>query len=941
VLRAGLIGTAAVVVGVLHRPRAARAAAPVGVPSSPGTYPFNQDWLFGGPYVVGAEAPGYPEAGFATVTIPHTVTALSWGDWDHTTWEEVWIYRKHITGPASSRVFVDFQGVMTSATVFLNGAQIATHQGGYLPWSTELTGGLAAGDNVLAVVVDARWLDVPPSGAPGGAPAVDYFQPGGIYRDVALRVVPQVFVADAFARPVNVLTASPSVQMQVTIDAATVPRAPVSVTASLMDGTTQLASATSSVTLTGTGTTTATLTITGITGVTLWSPDTPKLYQVQTTIVADGVSHTVLVTTGFREATFQVDGFYLNGQRFEIFGLNRHQLFPYMGMAAPERLQRRDAELLKNELNCNMVRCSHYPQSPHFLDACDELGLMVWEEPPGWQYLPAGDAAFAQLVVENVHDMVVRDRNRPSVIVWGTRLNETWNDVPLYAQTRQLAYALDGSRQTSGALTNQGTQGWAEDVFGYDDYHSSNGSAILEPPVPGVPYLVTEAVGAVDGAPLYRWVDTEATLAIQAVMHAQVHNIAQSNSAYAGLLGWAGIDYASLNGGNRIWHNVKWPGVIDTFRVPKPGAALYRSQVDASVRPVILPVFFWDFGSGSAGGPGSNAMICTNCDRLELYFGSQHVTGTPDTADYGSLAHPPVFVDLSGVDSASLPDLRVDGYVGTELVLTLQMSSDPSKDRLVLTIDDPIIDGDGSDATRFTFRVLDAYGNQRPHVGSSDTVTLALTGPATLVADNNNPFPLGTYGGIGGGFIRSQPDASGSVTLTATHPTLGQATGQLTVQPAPDPTPSPGIPGTLVPRTITPPLAPSSPPPPSPPAHPANGASTKQIRAALAAILRPKGPRGRIGQLLRDSGYTVRFDAPEAGRLVISWYHTSARRRLLVAHAAMTLHRAGPVTVTIRLTGRGRSLLRHAQHLRLTAEASFTPIAGRTVRATRPIMIAR
>ena len=335
-------------------------------------------------------------------------------------------------------------------------------------------------------------------------------------------------------------------------------------------------------------------------------------------------------------------------------------------------------------------------------------------------------------------------------------------------------------------------------------------------------------------------------------------------------------------------------------------------------------------------------MISTNCDRVEIYFGSQHVTGTPDTADYGSLAHPPVFVDLSGVNSASLSDLRVDGYVGTELVATVQMSSDPSKDRLVLTIDDPIINGDGSDATRFTFRVLDVYGNQRPLVGSSDTVTLALSGPAALVADN--PFPLGTYGGIGGGFIRSQPDASGSVTLTATHPTLGQATGQLTVQPVPEATPSARIPGTLVPRAITPVSASPPPPPgspPSPPAHPANGASTKQIRAALAAILRPHGPRGRIGQLLRHSGYTVRFDAPEPGRLVIAWYHTGARRRLLVAHAALTLHRAGPVTVKIRLTGSGRSLLRHAQHLALTAEASFTPVAGQTVRAARPIMIAR
>ncbi len=94
-----------------------------------------------------------------------------------------------------------------------------------------------------------------------------------------------------------------------------------------------------------------------------------------------------------------------------------------------------------------MVRCSHYPQSPHFLDACDQLGLMVWEEPPGWQYI--GDANFDAIFLQNVHDMVIRDRNRPSVIVWGTRLNETASYPTLYAEARQLAYELDGTRQTS------------------------------------------------------------------------------------------------------------------------------------------------------------------------------------------------------------------------------------------------------------------------------------------------------------------------------------------------------------------------------------------------------------------------------------------------------------------------------------------------------------
>ena len=147
-------------------------------------------------------------------------------------------------------------------------------------------------------------------------------------------------------------------------------------------------------------------------------------------------------------------------------------------------------------------------------------------------------------------------------------------------------------------------------------------------------------------------------------------------------------------------------------------------------------------------------MIATNCDRLEIYISGQHVTGTPDTADYGSLAYAPVLVDLSAVDPATGPDLRVDGYVGTQLVATLQMSSDPSKDELVLTIDDPVINGDGTDTTRFTFRISTRTATSGPMSGARQ-VTLTLTGPATLIADN--PFPFGTYGGIGGGFIRSQP----------------------------------------------------------------------------------------------------------------------------------------------------------------------------------------
>jgi beta-galactosidase len=797
-LRTGVYGSAAVMVGGLGAARAQAAARLPGIQAAEQAtraYDFNQGWLFGGVYTPGAELTGHNDSRFAHITVPHTVVPLSWADWDHRDWEKRWIYRKHFTGApltgpgAGERVLLTFDGVMTDATVVLNGTTLGTHQGGYLPWTAELTNHLRKGANVLAVIVDGRWLDVPPNALPGGANTIDYLQPAGIYRDVTLQVVPRTYLADVFARPVNVLTSDRAVQVSAVIEAGTAPaERAVTVTAELLtsDGVRRAAKE-MTVRFTSAGSHTATLTIGRIGDVAYWSPEDPVLYTVRTTVSSPGTpAHTVATTIGFRKAVFGSGGFYLNGSRYEIFGLNRHQIYPHLGMAAPSRLQRRDAVILKNELNVNMVRCSHYPQSPHFLDACDELGIMVWQEPPGWGFM--GDAAFRRRFLDDVANMVIRDRNRPSVIVWGTRLDETKNYPDLYAEARRLAYAHDGSRQTAGAVTFHATQGWAEDVFCYDDYHIVDGAPELFPPVAGVPYLVSEAVGAaVD--PLYRWSDPPATLARQANAHAHAHDQARANHRYAGLLGWAGFDYYSAPNdadpvaASKIWRTMRTPGVTDVFRVPKPGASFYQSQVGPATRPVIIPVFCWDNKTR----PGAGSMIATNCDRLELSAnGKPWLTVTPDRKTFAALSHPPAFADLGGANAAAgtaadagLPDLQIDGYVGAKLVATVRMTADTSRDRLRLTAADSAITADGSDATAITVRATDAYGNRRP--GIAGDVTLTLTGPGTLIAAR--PIPLATLGGVGGGFIRSQPGKTGTVTVTAAHPTLGRSSVRVTISP--------------------------------------------------------------------------------------------------------------------------------------------------------------
>jgi beta-galactosidase len=800
-IRTGVYGAGAIALGGLavapalyksaRRGAVLQAARLATVQTPFGSYDFNQGWLFGGPYTAGAERPGYDDHRFAGVTVPHTVVPLSWTDWSDQAWQQRWIYRKHFDGAdlvtRGDRVLLTFDGVMTDAVIVLNGVTIGSHAGGYLPFTVELTGRLKAGDNVLAVIVDGRWLDVPPDALPGGPDTIDYLQPAGLYRDVTLQVVPAVYLADVFARPVSVLARDRSVRVAATIDAAALGASrDVTVTAELLTGAgAKQAEATAVARLPGPGTHTVTLTIGRPGAVDYWSPEHPARYTVRTTLShPGGAAHTVATQIGFRQAVFETGGFYLNGRRYEIFGLNRHQIFPYLGMAAPARLQRRDALILKNELNVNMVRCSHYPQSPHFLDACDELGIMVWQEPPGWGFM--GDAAFQQRFLSDVTNMIIRDRNRPSVVVWGTRLDETKNYPALYATARELADRYDGSRPTAGALTFRSTDGWAEDVFSYDDYRVVDGEPELFPPVPDVPYLISETVGAaVD--PQYRWFDPPATLANQAYAHALVHDQAQADPRYAGVLAWAAIDYyAALNPADpgaaaKNWNTMRTPGVLDVFRAPKPGAAIYQSQVDPATRPVILPCFWWD----NATPPGANSMVATNCDRLELSVnGRAWLTVVPDAQGFGALRYPPAFADLSGANAAAgtaagggLPELRIDGYRGTRLAATVQMTADTSRDRLSLAVADAEIAADGADATAVTVRATDAYGNHRP--GTAGDVALTLSGPATLIAAN--PFPLAAPGGVGGGFIRSQPGKTGRVTLTARHPTLGEASVELTV----------------------------------------------------------------------------------------------------------------------------------------------------------------
>jgi beta-galactosidase len=795
-LRAAVGGTAGLAAwSVLSAltPAARAAASPSRGPAAR-TVSFDAGWLFGAASA-GSDQPGFDDSGFVAVTLPHTVAPLSWQNWDSSAWEQLWVYRKRFDAPPGTdgmRVFLDFSAAMTHATVTLNGVKLADHLGGYLPFSAEISRALLPSGNALAVTLDSTFnLDVPPDRpAPYLSTSVDFWQPGGIYRDVRLRTVPLIFLADVFAQPANVLDpAARQVVVQATVDAALVPPGTVQVAIELLDEGRTLASGQEPVTITGAGRVTVTATLAGLGDITLWDTGHPKLYQVVATLLVNGSPlHDYQVRIGFREATFSPDGFCLNGRQVKLFGVNRHQFFPFAGGAMPARVQARDAEIIRYELNCNMVRCSHYPQSEAFYDACDEIGLMAWEEAPGWDYL--GDEPWLAAAYRDIGQMIVRDHNHPSIIIWGARLNETPNDVPFYTSTNELAHALDASRPTVGAMAGlRLTTDYEQDVFAENDYSfvidtAGDKQPTLQPPVDGVglPYLVSEAVGTLSGPAIYyRRIDTQSVQQGQATAHGQVHDIAASDDRYCGLLAWSGFDYPSGNGNQ--YQGVKYTGVVDLFRIAKPGAAIYQAQTDPQVTPVIAPAFYWDFGPVSPVTSLPAAMICANLDRLEVYVGGEYfATVTPDTADYPNLDYPPSFVDFSTVDGSSLPDLRIDGYLGPVQVASRSLAADPSGDVLWLAADDAEIDADGVDATRLAFRAVDRYGAPRPYVAG--LLTLDIDGPAVLIGDN--PFDFAPAGGAGAVWIRSLPGSPGTVTIRASHPSLGSAVASVRVRAVPD-----------------------------------------------------------------------------------------------------------------------------------------------------------
>ncbi|MDE6063367.1 MAG: glycoside hydrolase family 2 protein, partial [Lachnospiraceae bacterium] len=329
------------------------------------------------------------------------------------------------------------------------------------------------------------------------------------------------------------------------------------------------------------------------------------------------------------------------GKRVRLRGLNRHQSYPYVGYAMPKSMQRMDADILKKELGLNAVRTSHYPQSHDFLDRCDELGLLVFTEIPGWQHI--GDEAWKEQAVRNVEDMVKQYRNHTSIILWGVRINESGDDDAFYRRTNEAAHRLDPTRQTGGVRAHKKSS-LLEDVYTYNDFshdgkHKGCESKKAVTSDMEKPYLISEYNGHMYPTKAFDWEEHRAEHAIR---HANVLSQVALEPDIAGSFGWCMADYNThkdFGSGDRICYH----GVMDMFRNPKLAADIYACQQEKE--PVLSLTSSMDIGEH----PGCNrgdTWILTNADSVRMYKNDRFIKEyRKEDSPYKGLKHGPLLID--------------------------------------------------------------------------------------------------------------------------------------------------------------------------------------------------------------------------------------------------------------------------------------------------------
>jgi beta-galactosidase len=633
---------------------------------------------------------------------------------------------------------------------------------------------LGSADNVLAVAVtDSALTDVPAS----NTNALDYIVNGGLYRHVYVTItnpvhIPDpVFAGDAgggmFATYPLVSAASATIALKTWVkndSSASVTAQVKWLIIDVNNTTVGTAQTTQVVGANATGQFTGSIVVANPR---LWSPSTPNRYilRAETSLNGSTIVDDYEEYIGIRKIAFsQTTGFSINGLSLKLFGVNRHEMWPFVGHAVSDNLQRFDAALLK-DMGCNMLRLSHYPQSPSFLNACDSLGLMVYEEAPGGSNngkTPPYSALWDVRAKQSMREMIRRDRNRPSIICWGT-LNEPAQSATWETGADSVIHNQDTTRPTTQSR-NYATANNVYDIYAHNSF-TDLPAANPDPTTRG--YINSEHTGHTFPTPRD---SNELRLLSHAGKHEFMTKAARSRSWVAGGLGWCAFDYNSANnwGASSFNSYLMYHGVCDLMRIPKFAYYFYQSQRDTAL-PMVHIVNYWQANSPL------NVKVYSNCEQIRLskWNGSAWVTYATQSPDTGLLAHPPFTFALTSHD---VDRIKAEGLIGG-IVRATDIVRQPAaaKSLSVKATPDTII-ANGSDLNRVLISIVDSNGTLCPYATS--TINVSISGPGKLIGDNPitaanevSTHQCGSFGIL----VQSQYNTPGTIIVTASATGLSSA----------------------------------------------------------------------------------------------------------------------------------------------------------------------
>lgn len=709
-------------------------------------YSMNPAWRFHKGAVEGAETKEFNDKDWTVVSLPDGIEYLPTEASGCINYQgEVW-YRKHFTPDAAlkgKKLFLHFEAIMGKSKVFVNGKLLTEHFGGYLPVIADVTDVLDwNGDNVIAV-----WADNSddPSYPPGKAQDVlDYTYFGGIYRDCWLIAHNNVFITDPnyenevaggglFVAFGKVSDALAEVQLKIHVRNAT--KNPFSGRVEYMllqpDGT-EVARLSDKIQVKAGRATTVSDRM-PVKQPMLWTPSTPTLYNLLVRVldkegnVIDGYRRRI----GIRSIEFKgKDGFYLNGRPYgkPLIGANRHQDFAVVGNAVANSIHWRDARKLK-DVGMEIIRNAHCPQDPAFMDACDELGLFVIVNTPGWQFW--NDAPeFAQRVYSDIRNVVRRDRNHPSVWLWEPILNETWYPADFAKNTRDI---VDAEYPYPYCYSGSDSEARGHENFPVYFAHPANMQDASKEIDPTKTYFTREWGDNVDDWSSHNSPSRVARNWGEQPMRVQAQHYAcpyypvtsydvlhkQSPQHVGGCL-WHSFDH------QRGYHpDPFYGGLMDVFRQPKYSYYMFMAQ-----RPAVKN----DRNAGS--GPmvyiahemtpfsGKDATVYSNCDEVRLTFnkGGKTYTYKKDKNRPGMpspvITFPDVYdfmVDKAFSRTQKQDDvyLLAEGLINGKVVATHKVVPARRPEKILLWMDNEGTDlkADGSDFVTVVAAVADKNGN--------------------------------------------------------------------------------------------------------------------------------------------------------------------------------------------------------------------------------------